>query len=122
MTLNIGESKELTFIATVSADYSDDTHELLTPASYDLVWSTTSNITGISLSSEGKLTVSEVTELGSYEIPVKVSATLKESEISAEATKNINVTVNNVPPVIKITEGSAVLTDIQKGDSVNIVI
>ena len=102
LTLNAGESKDLSFLAViVSAYYSDGSKLQLPAASYDITWSTSNTVKGILLSPKGVLNIASSVEAGTYEIPVKVYVSFGDYYSEAVITLSIEV-VKIVPEQIPV--------------------
>ena len=102
LTATYGTSATKTFTASVKAGYSDGTTSALT-SGYTLAWSTTStDLADHELSfSNGTLTVSDLADVGTYNVPI--TATVTSGSIKGTATVTAKVTVNNVAPVLSST-------------------
>ncbi|MBR0316859.1 MAG: hypothetical protein IJQ99_08335 [Synergistaceae bacterium] len=102
LTATYGTSATKTFTASVKAGYSDGTTAALT-SGYTLAWSTTStDLADYELSfSNGTLTVSDLADVGIYNVPI--TATVTSGSIKGTATVTAKVTVNNVAPELSST-------------------
>ncbi|MBQ7069502.1 MAG: hypothetical protein IJM82_10100, partial [Synergistaceae bacterium] len=102
LTATYGTSATKTFTASVKAGYSDGTTSALT-SGYTLAWSTAStDLADYELSfSNGTLTVSDLADVGIYNVPI--TATVTSGSIKGTATVTAKVTVNNVAPELSST-------------------
>lgn len=102
LTTTYGTSATKTFTASVKAGYSDGSTSALT-SGYTLAWSTTStDLADYELSfSNGTLTVSDLADVGTYNVPI--TATVTSGSIKGTATVTAKVTVNNVAPELSST-------------------
>ena len=102
LTATYGTSATKTFTASVKAGYSDGTTASLT-SGYTLAWSTAStDLADYELSfSNGTLTVSDLADVGTYNVPI--TATVTSGSIKGTATVTAKVTVNNIAPVLSST-------------------
>lgn len=115
LTLDYGSGGKIELVAELSAIYSDGSIESISTLDYD--WSLDSSYTVPSglfffgIFTEGRLSVSSSTDIGTYNVPIVVKA--KHSGL--ETTKNITLTVIIKPVVValdvKITGNTVIATE-----------
>ena len=102
LNLNVGDSASIDFTVIIGKFYGA---ELASKDidNYSLTWTLNKNIAGISLN-DGILTVNDSAQIGNYDLLVKVSA--ESEDLKGYAEKSITVNINNVAPVLEISQKS----------------
>ena len=116
ISLDEGSSLSADYFVMVNASYSDGTEETLSKYDYDLVWSLSEDIPGISINDKGSLIISNELKSDSYDITI--IAQVSSYDITETVSKSVTVSVNPVTlKALDVTiSGSNTLT-LDKGTS-----